>query len=80
MKLREWRQEQGLSDAELARRLSTGRENVRRYQLPPDHPQFQMPRKDMMRRIYELTDGQVTANEFHELRRSPRADAEEARA
>lgn len=67
MKLVDWKREAGLSDAALAKELGVGCEAVRRYQLASDHPEFQVPRRPIMRRIHALTGARVTPNDFHDL-------------
>jgi len=59
MTLEEWRKQQGLTQAELADRLGLeSRQSVYRYE------KGQLPRRTMLNKIKELTDGKVTANDF----------------
>lgn len=77
--LNEWREKQALSYAELARKLSLAKGNVvRRYCLPLDHQNFQIPDRRVMLRIWQLTGGAVDANSFYGLTAVAEATGEAA--
>lgn len=59
MTLADWISTAGISDAECARRLFVTRQALSRYLA---HSRF--PRPDVLRRIHDLTNGNVTANDF----------------
>ena len=67
--LERWRKEKGLSYPELGRLLSlTGAYSSRRYCLPFSHPSYRVPAREVMLRIYFATHGDVTPNDFYDLR------------
>ena len=57
-----WRRDQGLDYQQLAGRLMVNHETASRYCKGR-----RIPARDIMRRIYTLTHGQVTANDFYGL-------------
>lgn len=69
MTLEDWRLDEGLTYRALARVLSSGEmhvtwETVRRWCLPEEDALSRAPDRRWMRRIYEVTGGQVTPNDF----------------
>jgi DNA-binding XRE family transcriptional regulator len=60
MKLKEWREKEGISQTELASRL--------KGVLPESICQWEkgyvMPRRSVLRQLIKLTKGAVTANDF----------------
>lgn len=62
MKLKEWRLNRGYSLNQAAKLIdvSDGK-TVQRYESG------RMPRKQILQRIYEVTDGEVTADDFMDL-------------
>jgi len=67
--LAKWKRREGLNNVALAERLGVGAEAVRRYQLAYDHPEYQVPLRDTMVRIFEVTGGKVKPNDFYPLPR-----------
>lgn len=59
MTLQEWMQNEGMSDAQFARRLARSTAAVNKWRNG-----LRTPRADALRQIVEATDGQVTANDF----------------
>lgn len=57
-----WRRDQGLDYQQLAGRLMVNHETASRYCKGR-----RIPARDIMRRIYVLTGGKVTANDFYGL-------------
>lgn len=58
MKLREWREKEGLSQEELAAKLKTTQESVSYWEKDS------IPKRATMKLIIRLTKGKVTANDF----------------
>lgn len=67
MRLEDWRQQQGLTIRQLARRLGTAAETVRCACLPPSHRDQRIPRAGLMETIHVVTGGAVTPNDFYDL-------------
>ena len=68
MDLWKFRQEHGLSLAEMARRIGVvSAATVWRYELAADHPAARIPGRWQMMAIYRATDGAVTPNDFYDL-------------
>ena len=59
MQLRVWRTGKGLTLDQVGELLSTTGISVGRYERHD-----RMPDRDMLRKIVEITDGEVTANDF----------------
>lgn len=69
MTLEDWRLDEGLTYLTLADRLSEPNhtvtpETVRRWCLPEGDPLSRTPDRRWLRRIYEISNGQVTPNDF----------------
>lgn len=69
MTLDEWRMDQVLSFRQLAERLSSpdqrvDTETVRRWCMTEDAPLARMPDRMWLRKIYTVTEGAVTPNDF----------------
>lgn len=69
MRLEDWRLEEGLTYAKLADLLSTpdqhvSAETARRYCMEEGEDLRRFPEAAMLRRIYTLTGGKVTPNDF----------------
>lgn len=69
MTLEDWRLDEGLTHDALAKLLSeenhtVTKETVRRWCLPEDDPLSRTPDRAWMRRIYTVSDGRVTPNDF----------------
>ena len=62
MKLRKWKEEQKMKDSELARILGISQAHLHKYLY-----ENAIPRRKLMLRIYILTLGAVTANDFYDL-------------
>lgn len=62
MKLNDYLTANGLEPAEFAKMIGVRVQSVYRYKDGK-----QIPSKDIMPRIFQATDGQVTANSFYEL-------------
>ncbi len=62
MKLESWRIKEGLSIQDLAERIGESYETTRRYITGCRRPQAAQ-----MTKIYVVTGGAVTPNDFHEL-------------
>lgn len=77
MKLTNWRRSNGWTLAQLGERLEVSEASVSRYERD------RIPEPDVMRRIVDLSDGQVTPNDFFGLITSPppaNSDAPDAAA
>ena len=61
MKLREYMQERGWKDADLAQRIGVSVQAANRYRRG-----LRIPSGKVMRRIAEVTGGAVTANDFYD--------------
>lgn len=69
MTLEDWRLEEGVTYARLAELISTkdhkvSEETVRRWCLSEDHQLSRTPSRAEMRRVYAVTHGAVTPNDF----------------
>jgi len=64
MRLAEWRIEQGLTQSELAARLGCDQSYISLIERSTDP---QTPRRHWMLKIYRLTRGAVTPNDFYDL-------------
>lgn len=69
MTLEDWRLDEGLTYARLAELLTTPDHKVnpelaRRWCLEEGQPLRRMPDPPMLRHIYQVTQGQVTPNDF----------------
>lgn len=62
MKLKSYIIAQDISLSDMARQLETSPQTVQLWAEG-----LRIPRQDMMRRIYELTDGLVQPNDFYDL-------------
>ena len=71
MKLRAYMQKEGLGDAQFAERIGVHRQTVRQYREGK-----RIPRPEIMRRIVEVTGGEVTAQDFYDAAPA-RAEAEQ---
>lgn len=68
MTLFEWKIKNKYTWSGLACTLGVSDGNiVRRWCLPLDDDSRKIPRKEMMRKIYKLTNGQVQPNDFYDL-------------
>ena len=61
MKLHEYMQQRGWKDADLAKRIEVSVQAANRYRRG-----LRIPQGEVMRRIAEVTDGAVTANDFYD--------------
>jgi transcriptional regulator with XRE-family HTH domain len=59
MTLDQWLRDQGMTEAEFARRIECAQATVNRYRQ-----RQRMPSPEKMRRIWQATEGAVTANDF----------------
>ncbi len=66
MKLRDFMSVRELSEAQLGRLLGIGQATVNRYVRGE-----RIPRPDLMRRIVEVTEGQVGPADFYDLPSGP---------
>lgn len=74
MNLREFLKARSMSEADLGRALGVGQATVNRYIRGE-----RIPRPEVMRRIVEVTDGQVGPADFYDLpAREPAATQPEA--
>lgn len=64
MTLHEWRLDEGLTLQRLADALGISEETARRYALPETDPMSRMPDRQMLRKIFSVTGGKVTPNDF----------------
>jgi len=71
MTLKEWLAKQGMSNPEFGEQIGTSAETVRRYAVG-----IRIPEREAMQRIFEATDGEVTANDFHGQAREASASAQ----
>jgi hypothetical protein len=62
--LDDWRRKNGLSYAELGRRLGVTKSHARKHCLPRDHKDARGLGFDKLRRVVEITGGAVTADSF----------------
>lgn len=62
MKLGEWLSSKGMSQQAFADKAGVSQGAVARFVLGR-----RMPNREMMRKISEATEGQVTPNDFHDL-------------
>jgi len=60
MQLQTWCEKHGVREAKLRKLLRVSQQSASRYLLGQ-----RIPRKDVMRRIHSITDGEVTANDFY---------------
>ena len=66
MTLDEYRIEKKLSYRKMAQLLDVGHATiVRRWCLPPSHPQRVLPRPEYMERLLHYTNGAVQPNDFY---------------
>lgn len=75
MKLREWLDAEGVSNAAFAERIGRTAEAVRRYAADE-----RIPDKETMPRIVAETTGAVTPNDFFDIAAPAQADAASAEA
>jgi transcriptional regulator with XRE-family HTH domain len=61
-KLGDWRRAKGLTQEDLGAKLGCEKPTVARYEAGT-----RIPERDTMRRIYVVTDGAVTPNDFYDL-------------
>ena len=71
MKLRDYMQERGWKDADLAQRIGVSVQAANRYRRG-----MRIPERDVMRRIVEVTGGAVTPADFYDAAPA-RAEAEQ---
>lgn len=64
MKLADWLKTQGMTYSDLARKLGRKPDTIRRICLPVDHPTQRHPSPDLMRQVFEATNGAVEPNDF----------------
>jgi DNA-binding XRE family transcriptional regulator len=64
MRLAEWRKQEGYNQQQLADALGVTQPTISYVERANDP---QMPQPDLMRRIYALTRGAVTPNDFYDL-------------
>lgn len=64
MRIAEWRKEQGQTQQQLADQLQTAQSWIALIERAHDP---KVPAPDLMRRIYALTRGAVTPNDFYDL-------------
>lgn len=64
LSLEEWRLQRGITFAELARLLGVTDTTAWAYCLPRDHERAIAPRKRLMEKIVEVTDGAVDLTTF----------------
>lgn len=65
-KLAQWMFDRGLVPADLSASLQVSSETIRRYCLPIGHPERRRPHGAVMRRIVNLTSGEVQPPDFPE--------------
>jgi transcriptional regulator with XRE-family HTH domain len=65
--LREWREKTDLSRRELAEQLRTDTATIFRWELPRGHADKRIPTAGFMDRIYQITKGEVSPNDFYDL-------------
>jgi len=76
MRLGDWLARERMSGTELARRLGVDDATVNRL-IPRDgKKQVRRPSWDLVRRIHDVTEGAVTANDFMSEDQPPRDAAE----
>jgi transcriptional regulator with XRE-family HTH domain len=73
MNLTEWRRRQGLQSRQAAARLGIGPKSYSRYEAGR-----RIPRPATLRRIFLITGGAVTPDDFYDIAAWRRALAEEA--
>lgn len=71
MKLATYLESEKLTDAAFARSIGVERQAVGRYKAGE-----RFPEKPILLRIYEVTDGKVTANDFADTPATPAAPTE----
>lgn len=67
MKLRAWREGEGLSRREVAEQLSTDTATIYRWELDAGHSDKRIPTVGFMGRIHQLSRGAVAPNDFYDL-------------
>jgi transcriptional regulator with XRE-family HTH domain len=69
MRLAEWRKQEGYDQQQLADALGITQPTVSYLERSPDRAigKPQVPKPDLMRRIWTLTRGAVTPNDFYDL-------------
>jgi hypothetical protein len=69
MRLAEWRKQQGYDQKQLADALGVTQPTVSYLERSPDRAigKTQVPKPDLMRRIWTLTKGAVAPNDFYDL-------------
>jgi transcriptional regulator with XRE-family HTH domain len=67
MKLRAWREGEGLSRRALAEKLSTDTATIYRWELELGHADKRIPAIGFMSRIYRLSRAVVSPNDFYDL-------------
>lgn len=67
MKLAVWRRQNGITQGELAQRIGCSQSYVSQIERP--HAPL-VPKRAIARRIYEITNGAVTPNDFYDLQPS----------
>lgn len=69
MKLAEWRKQEGYDQQQLADALGVTQPSISYLERSADRAfgKPQVPKPDLMRRIYALTRGAVTPNDFYDL-------------
>lgn len=76
MRLKTWLSMQGRSNGWLGRKIGCRPEVVRRWCLPPTHPNHRKPNNPNMAAIARITRGEVSPNDFHDLSAAVEAVAE----
>lgn len=64
MNLAKWRRSKGWTQEELAKRLNVSQGHISTLERRIDP---QVPSRDLAKKIYALSGGLVTPNDFHEL-------------
>lgn len=78
MTLDEWRLHRSLTYRELGKLIGCPVGMAYAYCLEPQATESRLPGFDRMRRIHEISSGQVTPNDFYDLPSLPASPIEEA--
>ncbi len=74
MLLSSYLKEHSLSVKEFAEKLDISVASFVRLALPPGHESAMLPSPELIKRIYSITGGAVTPNDFYDL--DPRPDTQ----
>lgn len=67
MRLGDWLRKEGRTHKRFAHELGCWRSQVERWAVEPTNPRHAVPRPATMIRIFEITGGEVTPNDFYDL-------------